>query len=57
LVEKIRGYKNGWAINVMRDRDEVYKNATYAQIFRELEIQEKEMGFDDMRKKIMVKML
>jgi hypothetical protein len=57
LAEKIRGYKNGWAINVMRDRDEVYKNATYAQIFRELEIQEKEMGFDDMRKKIMVKML
>lgn len=57
LAERIRGYKSGWAVNVMRERDEVYANATYQQVFRELEVQEKEMGFDEMRKKIAIKML
>jgi superfamily II DNA or RNA helicase len=52
LAEKIRGYKNGWAVNVMKERDEVYQNATYTEILRELEFQEKEMGFTEMRKKI-----
>lgn len=52
LAEKVRGYKNGWAVNVMRERDEIYKNASYLEVLRELELQEKEMGFSDMRKKI-----
>ncbi len=52
LAQSVRGYKNGWAVNVVKDRDEKWKECSFFQIINHLEDEELKMGLTDLRRSV-----
>jgi DNA repair protein RadD len=52
LAEKVRGYKKGWAVRVLNDRDEKWGQCSWNQCVSFLEEKEMELGLDNLRKSI-----
>lgn len=52
LAEKLMGYKNGWAVNTVKDREPKWKACTFGQIVRYLESEERKMGLHELRAEI-----
>jgi hypothetical protein len=52
LAEKVKGYKKGWALNVLKERDNKWHNASWNQSVHHLEEREFELGLTELRKSL-----